>query len=94
MTLQDYRRRNRVQRPGSRFSNAFIPPRPPAFFLVLQALVGLATGHPEWQNRLGLAGLCSRVTESLRQWPDDYGIQLSGTHSSSLTLVPLFLSQS
>jgi hypothetical protein len=66
------------------------PPRPPAFFLVLQALVGLATGHPEWQNRLGLAGLCSRVTESLRQWPDDYGIQLSGTHSSSLILVPFF----
>ncbi|TFJ86993.1 hypothetical protein NSK_001327 [Nannochloropsis salina CCMP1776] len=51
-----------------------------------QALVGLATGHPEWQNRLGLAGLCSRVTESLRQWPDDYGIQLSGLYAINALL--------
>lgn len=49
-----------------------------------QALVGLATGHVGWQTRLGAAGLCWRVAEMLRCWPDDYGTQLSGAYFSVL----------
>ncbi|GAB5030728.1 ring finger [Nannochloropsis oceanica] len=51
-----------------------------------QALVGLATGHPDWQTRLGCAGLCKCVAEILRRWPDDYGIQLSGLYALNALL--------
>ena len=57
---------------------SFLPSFLPSLF---QALVGLATGHPDWQTRLGCAGLCYRVAEILRRWPEDYGTQLSGTPS-------------
>lgn len=56
-----------------------------------QALVGLATGHIGWQSRLGAAGLCWRVAEMLRRWPDDYGTQLSGSFACVYGYIHVFL---
>lgn len=66
------------QHPHTSSSN-LMNTQPPQNNAITQALVGLATGHAGWQTRLGCAGLCWRVAEMLRRWPDDYGTQLSGT---------------